>query len=156
MKAVVIGLSVAATFVFGAKSFAQSDTEPVKSVISAYHAALQGLDAAKLDALWAHDDYVMVINPLDKSVSVGWDAVKKDWDGQLTPLAQLTIQQSAGPFIHVQGDTAWSTGVVEDSFKLKSGFAATSQTFETDVFERRAGGWLLVSHTALDVSPHAR
>ena len=64
------------------------------------------------DALWVHD-YVMLINPLNKKVTVGWKAVKENWDGQFDSLAQLAIQQTDGPFIHVQGETAWSTGVVE-------------------------------------------
>ena len=46
----------------------------------------------------------------------------------------------------------WGCG---NTFKLKSGFAATTQLFETDVFEKRADGWLLVSHTGVDMSPSA-
>ena len=49
----------------------QSDIDAVKAAIAAYHAALGTLDVAKMDPLWAHDAGVMLVNPPDKSISVG-------------------------------------------------------------------------------------
>ena len=57
----------------------QAEVNEVKAAIDAYHAALGSLDIAKMEPLWSHDANVMLINPRDKSISVGWDAVRKHW-----------------------------------------------------------------------------
>jgi ketosteroid isomerase-like protein len=119
-----------------------------------YHAALNALDAAKMAALWAHDDAVIDIEPNDKVISLGWDAVKKNLDDEFARLDGLKVLQADGPHIQVQGDVAWSTGIVNAAIKFKSGKSVpNAPTFESDVFNKRDGHWLLVSHTALSV-PH--
>jgi ketosteroid isomerase-like protein len=154
----LVGTRVAFTVTLGTALFlqgdgyAQSNASDVKAAVDAYHAALSALDMSKMESLWAHDDYVMLVNPQDQHVSVGWDAVKKDWEMQNNALAELKVTQSDGPYIYVKGDVAWSTGIASAVIKLKSGMSVTAPTFETDVFEKRGSGWLLVSHTALSVS----
>jgi hypothetical protein len=51
----------------------------VKSATDAYHSALEAAVASKMESLWAHDANVLLVNPADTSVSVGWDAVKGNW-----------------------------------------------------------------------------
>jgi len=126
----------------------QSDIDAVKAAIAAYHAALGTLDVAKMDPLWAHDAAVMLVNPPDKSISVGWDPVKKNWEASFSRETELKVTQAEGPYIQVKGDVAWATGVANAAIKLKTGNAFTAPTVETDVFEKRGGAWLLVSHTA--------
>lgn len=63
-----------------AKAYAQTDIAAIKAAISSFHAALGALDIAKMEPLWAHNATVMLINPRDKSVTIGWDAVKKNWE----------------------------------------------------------------------------
>src|SRR5271169_4735067 len=55
----------------------QSDTDKIKATIDDFHAALTALDIRKMDDVWGHDPYVTVINPRDKTISIGWDAVRK-------------------------------------------------------------------------------
>jgi ketosteroid isomerase-like protein len=101
-------------------------------------------DFAKLEPLWAHDADVMLVNPNDKTISVGWDAVKKDWLSAFSANpAEVTITQQDGPHIAVTGNVAWSTGKVGTT-----GATTQSGVFETDVFAKQGGKWLLVSHTA--------
>src|SRR5271169_4419284 len=64
----------------GAKSYAQE--ADIKAAVDAYHGALGSLDVSKMEPLWAHDANVILINPADRSISVGWEAVKKDWEAQ--------------------------------------------------------------------------
>ena len=40
-----------------------------------------------MDPLWAHDDMVMLVEPFDKVISLGWDAVKKNFDKEFSQLA---------------------------------------------------------------------
>jgi hypothetical protein len=55
----------------------QTDASAVKDTISKVHAAISSLDIAKMEPIWFHNTYVMLVNPRDKSVSVGWDDVKE-------------------------------------------------------------------------------
>jgi hypothetical protein len=64
-------------------------------------------------------------------------------------------QLTQDPFqicIQVKGNVAGSTGIANGTLKTKAGaVVANSPTFETDVFEKRGGHWMLVSHTGLRV-----
>lgn len=128
----------------------QSDIEQVKAAIATFHAALESLDITKLEPLWVHDASVMVIQPRDKSIAVGWDAVKKDF-GWFSRLSEFKLTPMAGPYIQVKGDVAWASQVETALIKPKTGAMLNTPTFENFVFEKQGGAWLLVSHTALRV-----
>jgi ketosteroid isomerase-like protein len=131
------------------KSYAQqSEVNNVKAAVEAFHAALGTLDVSKMDPLWAHDAYVTLINPRDKSISVGWDAVKKNWEATFDADSELKVSQADGPHIHIDGNVAWSTGMANAALKLKAGNAVNAPTFEATVFQKRGSQWLLVSHAA--------
>ena len=135
----------------GSISAQQADTDAVKAVIDGYHSALSALDVQKMDGLWAHDPYVVLINPRDKGISVGWDAVKKNWDATFAAWSELKVTQQDGPHIHVNGNVAWASGIALAAGKLKNGTTVSSPTYEIDVMEKRGNSWLLVSHTAVRV-----
>jgi ketosteroid isomerase-like protein len=133
-----------------AKSYAQESD--IRAAINAYHAAIGSLDMSKMDPLWAHDAGVMLITPQSKSISVGWDAVKKVWESNTFSVwSELNVTQMDGPYIQIKGDMAWATGVAKAAGKLKTGNLVNAATFEMDVFEKSNGRWLLVSHTDLRV-----
>ncbi len=119
----------------------------IKAAIGAYHAALESLDMNKMAPLWAHDAGVTLINPAGK-IAVGWDAVKTGWDGVPLQWSQLKITPMDGPYIQVKGDVAWTLGMVTAAGKSKAGDTVSRPTVEADVFEKRGGTWLLVSHAA--------
>jgi hypothetical protein len=58
----------------------QSEADQVKAVLAALQGAISSLDMAKMEPLWVHDANVMLINPRDKAVSIGWDQAKKNWE----------------------------------------------------------------------------
>lgn len=143
-----LGLITAILMVGGRGGYAQQTAvDEVKAAVEAYHTALMSLDATKMAPLWAHDN-VMLINPRDKAVVIGWEAVEKDWEETFAPEAELKVTQATGPFIRVDGDVAWSTGIVSSAIKLKSGQAINALTFQTDIFQRHDGKWLMVAHVA--------
>jgi ketosteroid isomerase-like protein len=147
---ILTALLASAMMVFAANAYA-ADTDDVKAAITAYHAALESLDAAKMAALWAQDDTAMLINPFDQAISVGWAAVKKDWEVGLANFTKLKVEQKDGPYVQVKGDVARAIGIASASQTLKDGgkVIADVPVFETDVFEKRDGKWLLISHVAL-------
>ena len=133
----------------GSGSYAQE--ADIKAAVDAYHAALGSLDVSKMEPLWAHDANVILINPADRSISVAWDAVKKDWEAQFNFLSDLKVAQADGPDVSVKDDVAWATGIANAVAKSKTGADVGGLVYESDVFEKRDGRWLLVSHTALAV-----
>ena len=126
----------------------QPDIDSVKAAIEAFDAALGSLDVSKMAPLWVHDATVTLINPRDKGIAVGWDAVKKDWEATFNANSELKITRIDGPYIQANGDVAWSTGMVNAAIRLKNGAALNAPTFEADVFQKRGSQWLLVSHAA--------
>ncbi len=87
----------------GTSNAQQSD---IKSAIDAFHVAIGSLDMKKMEPLWAHEKYVTLINPSDKSISVGRGAVKKNWETTFNSVAGLKVTQSGGPQIRIKGDEA--------------------------------------------------
>jgi ketosteroid isomerase-like protein len=97
--------------VAGGTSYA-ADADDVKAAVDSYHAAFTSLDLAKIDAVWAHDDTVIDKEPMDKTITVGWEGTRKNFEGMIAALAEASpIEQGEGPHIQVQGDTAWAMGV---------------------------------------------
>ena len=100
-----------------------------------------------MEAVWAHDADVMLVNPRDKSPTVGWDAVKKNWEATFDVWSELKVTRTGGS-THVSGNAAWATSVADVVGKTKAGMAVNTPTLESDVFEKRDGKWLIVSHSA--------
>jgi ketosteroid isomerase-like protein len=137
----------------GASRADQSDEDKIKAVIDAYHAAIGSLDAKKMDPLWAHDDYVMAIQPRSKTIAVGWDAVNKSWEALPGIYSELKVTSSGDLHIHVSGSVAWTDGIAIVNGKTKAGDQIVdAATFESDVLEKRGDAWLLVSHNAWRVA----
>ena len=124
----------------------------IKAAIDALHAAISTLDVSKIEPLWVHDNSVMSKQPPDKNISVGWDAVKTDWEADFQPLSELNVTQAEGPYVRVNGNVAWQMGIAKAVGKLKTGAAVNALVAETDVFEKSDGKWLIVSHTATRLS----
>lgn len=157
MKRSVTGLIMLVCFA-GSTSYAQgqddqTDTAAVTDTISKVHAAISSLDISKMEPLWFHNGYVLLVNPRDKSVSVGWDDVKKNWENAFNFWSHITVTQTAGPYVRVDGNVAWSTGLTNTNAKAKNGTSVNLPTFESDVLKKDNGGeWKLESHSAWRVS----
>jgi len=128
-----------------------SDVDDVKAAVAAYHAALSSLNIAKIEALWAHDDNVTQLEPASKAIIHGWNAVKKGLEDFFGGFSEVKISQADGPHIRVKGEVAWSTGRSHATAKTKAGEAMTLNVFDTQIFEKRGGKWLVVSNIALPV-----
>jgi ketosteroid isomerase-like protein len=126
----------------------QSDIDSVKAAIEAYHAAIESLTLSEMEPLWAHDSSATMILPVDRSVSVGWDAVQKHWEYLFIAVSSLKLTQVEEPVIQVQKDMAWSTDIVNEVVHLKTGATYTRNIIETDIFEKQGDKWLLVSLAA--------
>lgn len=124
----------------------QADMEGVKAASKAFYAALLVIDdGAAMEKVWAHTPYVKYVGPRSKSITVGWDAVKKAWVESNKRTSQrkssLSDQQ-----IHVNGNLAWEMGQETGENKLKDGTVTKTERIVTNVYEKLDGRWLMVSH----------
>ena len=126
----------------------QSDADSVRATIDGFHEALSTLDIGKVSEFWAHDSDVMAINPRDKTISVGWDAVRKSYEATFDFWSELKVTQKDKPHIRVSGATAWADGITIAAGKPKKGDPiAGVLNFEACVLEKRDNHWLLVSRS---------
>jgi len=147
MKGLLV-VVLATACVLATDSYAGSDEDAVKAAVAAYNAAVDSLDPAKIEALWVHDDTVTDFEPGDKTIAFGWDGVKKNLEEHFQYDAELKNTQVDGPHIQIKGDVARSVGISRAKMLLKNGASGSGGILENDVFERRDGAWLLVSHSA--------
>jgi ketosteroid isomerase-like protein len=125
----------------------QSDADAVKAAVDTYNAAISARDAKAMDALWAHEPDAILVNPRDKTITVGWDAIKQNWDTVFGSWSSLKVTRTTGT-VRVNGGIAWATSLAEVVGTAKDGTALDAPTFESDVFVKRGDRWLLVSHSA--------
>lgn len=125
----------------------QSEMDAVRATVDAAYAALSTRDIAAMEAVWVHGPDVMLVNPRDRTVSVGWDDVRKNWVRTFDFWAEFEVVRTNGP-IRINGDTAVATGGAEASGTTKTGAVLALSTMGVDVLEKRGGKWLLVSHSA--------
>ena len=63
------------------------------------------------------------------------------------------MTQTAGPYVHVDENVAWSTGLTNTNAKAKNGTSLNLPTFESDVLRKDSDGeWKLEAHPAWSVS----
>ena len=141
----IVGLMLFGTSAGWAQQKA-SDVEGVKAASKAFYAALAVIDnGAAMEKVWAHTDYVTIVNPGSKSILVGWDAQKKDWEERNKAISQRNVSLSEQR-IHVNGNLAWEMGVETGDVKLKDGTVRKADYIATNVYEKIGGRWLMVSH----------
>jgi ketosteroid isomerase-like protein len=124
----------------------QSDPDKVKMALDAFYAALSARDMGKMDPVWAHEAHAMLVNPRDKSISVGWDAIRKNWETVFASWSELKVTRTGGP-IRVSGNVAWAMGTAEVAGKSKDGAAVNFVALNSDILEKRGDNWLMVSHS---------
>jgi ketosteroid isomerase-like protein len=126
----------------------QSDADAVKAAVYGVFAALSARDMSKMEALWVHDDNVVVINVRDKVPSIGWDAGKKNWEAVFDFFSEVSAVPKEGPHIQINQGTASTTTVVAVQAKNKAGQPLSFTVLATQVYLKRGDRWLAVAHHA--------
>lgn len=137
---------------FVAYGSAVAQQADIAAAVTSFDVAIGSLDWAQMEPLWTHDADISLILPESKAVAIGPEAVKQAFGGEFQALAELKVTGLGAPLIHVKGDTAWVTRLTNGKGKTKSGFAFDEPTFDSSVYEKREGKWMLVSKTALRMS----
>ncbi len=142
----------AATAGFALTAHAQptEDTARVAAVNEAFDSALSRRDMAAVEAAWVRDATVMAAHPRSRDVIIGWDAVKKSWEGAFANFPELSVTL-AKPQVRVVGDVAWVIGVEQVKGRNPAGQTVEFSAMTTNIYERRNGQWLMVQHQATPI-----
>jgi ketosteroid isomerase-like protein len=144
-------LSLLLTLVAGgamAQAQQSPDRDQIRAIILSFDAALSARDLAAVERIWAHEPYVVVVSPRDKAFSFGWDAVKQHWEDVFEFWSFLKVSVLGEPRIHVTGNMAWASTVVNAAGQVRNGGPLEFTTLVTDVFEKRGDRWLMTAHHA--------
>jgi ketosteroid isomerase-like protein len=99
----------------------QGDLEEVHAASKAFYAALPALDGgAAMEKVWAHTPYVTYVAPRSKTITVGWDALKKMWQETDTLFSKRTVVLGKS-YLHANGNVAWEMGNETGQVKMKNG-----------------------------------
>jgi ketosteroid isomerase-like protein len=131
-----------------ARAQTEADVAAVTAANNAFYTAISALDPVAMEKVWSQESYVASIGPRSKAVAVGSAAVQDSYKKDvMATLAQLTAKP-LDTQVHVNGNLAWTVGRETGEAKLKDGTSRVTTNFVTNVFEKKDGRWLLVSHHA--------
>jgi ketosteroid isomerase-like protein len=156
LSLLILGVALPANNVAGQQNAPEtSDTERVTAANQVFVAAIAARDIDAMDKVWAHESYVTFIGPLSTMVVVGWDGVRKAWEMRFSQFDRVTISL-AESHVHTNGKAAWTVGIEKVHLLRKSGHTLNFDVFVTNVFEKRDGRWLIVSHQATPIFREAK
>lgn len=124
----------------------KSDIEVVTAANHAFDTAISARDINAMEKVWAAEPYVIAVHPASKALIVGWESVRKSWEGTFDRFAEISVSMKE-PKIHVAQNVAWVVGVEIVQGKSKNGDAVSFTAFTTNMYEKRDGHWLMVLHT---------
>jgi ketosteroid isomerase-like protein len=144
-----LAIATGLIFIFGTVNLhaqQNADIEAVAAANVAFDTALSARDINAMERLWAAEPYVIAVHPSSKALIVGWDAVRKSWEGTFARFAEISVSMKE-PQIHVAQNVAWVVGVESAEGKFKNGDAVSFTAFTTNMYEKRDGRWFMVLHT---------
>ncbi|MBV8355292.1 MAG: nuclear transport factor 2 family protein [Candidatus Eremiobacteraeota bacterium] len=129
----------------GTQSPESADMQAVRTLILDYRTAISKHDLAAIEKIWAHKPYATSVAPGGKAVAVGWSVILRNYQRTLTPYREILPAQPTIASFQSDGKMAWA--VVTGSVHLRRHDGAVFNYFviESDVFEKDAGRWYLVS-----------
>ena len=93
-------LATGLIFIFGTVNLhaeQKSDIEAVTAANLAFDTALSARDINAMEKIWAAEPYVVAVHPASKVLIVGWDAVRKSWEGTFARFAEISVFEAAAP-----------------------------------------------------------
>ncbi|HKV49389.1 MAG TPA: nuclear transport factor 2 family protein [Candidatus Acidoferrales bacterium] len=119
--------------------------DAVRRANQEFYAAFASLDLARMEAVWAHDDFVECVQP-GWDLLLGWDEVRERWARVFANTCRVRVALSTVR-VSVEGTVGWAACTVRLTTAFAEGFdEAVVQA--TNIFVLREGKWVLVVHHA--------
>lgn len=119
--------------------------EAIEATNAEFYLAIEAGSIGRMDEVWAHEDWIGCVHP-GWNLICGWDGVRQSWlrifeGGQRMRISPTDVVTS------IVGELAWVTCVENITVFVDDSFDSV-QAIATNLFMRRASGWLLVHHHA--------
>ncbi|MDE3035750.1 MAG: nuclear transport factor 2 family protein [Nitrospirota bacterium] len=117
--------------------------EEVTRANQEFYEAFESLDVARMDKIWAQQEYVTCIHP-GWTLRVGWPSVRDSWvlifNNTFSMAFELTELQ-----IQVAGDVAWV--VCTENITSRQGEQPQgNRVLATNFFEKTGDRWFIIHH----------
>jgi ketosteroid isomerase-like protein len=109
----------------------------------AFYEAFESLDIARMDRVWAHQEYVTCIHP-GWTLRSDWPEVRDSWVLIFNNTFSMKFELSE-VMIQVAGDMAWVI-CVENIVNQQSDEPQQAKVLATNLFERIGDEWRLIHH----------
>jgi ketosteroid isomerase-like protein len=125
------------------RSVLKQRIEAVTKANQKFYEAFESLDIAKMDELWAHQEYVTCIHP-GWTIRSGWPAVRDSWVLIFNNTFSMKFELT-DVMVQVAGDMAWVI-CVENLITQQSDEPQQAKVLATNLFELIGDEWLLIHH----------
>jgi hypothetical protein len=141
-----ISIAVLLSVGVGARAQTDADVAAVTAANNAYYSALSTLDAAAMEKAWARESYIANVGPFAKAIQSG-STIQDSFKTFVPTVAQLVVKP-VDTQVRINGNAAWTIGRETAVGKLKNDASLSGENFVSNVFEKKDGRWLMVSHHA--------
>jgi ketosteroid isomerase-like protein len=125
------------------RSVLKQRIEAVTKANQTFYEAFESLDIAKMDELWAHQEYVTCIHP-GWTIRSGWPAVRDSWVLIFNNTFSMKFELT-DVMVQVAGDMAWVI-CVENLTTQQSDEPQQAKVLATNLFELIGDEWLMIHH----------
>jgi len=122
---------------------ASPEQQEVAKANEAFYSAFESLDVKEMEKVWAHENYIQCIHP-GWGLLRGWELVVGSWRRIFDNTEEIRFMLTEVQ-IEVQDSLAWVT-LYENITSRVGEEVATGVVLTTNVFEKHAGGWLIIHH----------
>lgn len=129
----------------------QERIQEVTLVNEAFYKGFESLDITKMDAIWAHQDYVTCIHP-GWHIRIGWPDVRDSWVVIFNNIFSMEFSLSELQ-VQVAGDVAWVI-CTENITSRQDDTTQHSQVVATNLFEKMENTWKMIHHHGSPLMEH--
>jgi uncharacterized protein (TIGR02246 family) len=122
-----------------------SDEQAVRAANERFYMAMNMLDIAEMDEVWADDEGAVCVHP-GREALVGYQRIRESWATIFSASNSMSIAAS-NERVQLKDDTAWVICTETISLMMDEGLAAAAAQ-ATNIFRRIGGRWRMVLHHA--------
>jgi ketosteroid isomerase-like protein len=126
-----------------AEELLKTKIEEVTRANQEFYEAFESLDVARMDRIWAQQEYVTCIHP-GWTLRAGWPAVRDSWVLIFNNTFAMTFELTEIQ-IQVAGDVAWV--VCTEQITSRQGEQSQgSRVLATNLYEKTGDRWQIIHH----------
>ncbi len=148
----VAALCAAATL-SGALARAQSkDEQQIRALEDKFAAAVNAKDVNAIMKLYVPGDELLVFDVVPPRQYAGWDAYKKDWEGEFAMMPGPVKFEVSDLSVTTDGRLGWSHSIQHVAWMTSDGKPMELTVRVTDCYRKIDGKWLIVlEHVSVPV-----